>query len=69
MGLFTGSRFLLSAQNEANKVKHRGQDNKIGIVSLAYLLGIGGIQIHISYCIDAFCIQVIHIYGIFSYAV
>ena len=40
---------MLSAWNEENEIKHRGQDNEIGIVSLTYLLGIGGIQIHISY--------------------
>ena len=59
----------MGLQNEANKVKHKGQDNKIGIVSLAYLFSIGGIQIHISHCIDALCIKVVEIYGIFSYAV
>ena len=55
--------------NEVNEIKHRGQDNKLGIVSLAYLLHIGGIQIYISYCIGTLCMQVVDIYGIFSYAV
>ena len=49
MQLSTGGRLMLSSWNEVNKVKHRGKDNEIGIVSLTYLLGIGGIQIHISY--------------------
>ena len=38
-----GGRFVLSAWNEVNVIKHRGQDNEMGIVSLAYLLCIGGI--------------------------
>ena len=69
MGLSTRGRFMLSAQNEANTVKHRGQDDKIGTVSLAYLCGIGGIHILISYCTNVFYIQVVGIYSIFSYAV
>ena len=69
MGLSSRGMFILGAQNEVNKVKHRGQDNKIGIVSLTYLLGIGEIQIHIFYCTNALYIQVVDIYGIFSYAV
>ena len=60
---------MLSTWNEVNEVKHRGQDNEKGIVSLAYVLGIGGIQIYITYWIDALCIQVVDVYGIFSYAV
>ena len=69
MGLSIGSGFVLSAQNEANRVKHRGQSDEIGIVSLTYVLGIGGIQIHISYCKNALYIQVVDIYNIFSYTV
>ena len=66
MELSNRERFMLSAWNEANEVKHGGQDYKIGIISLAYLLGIGGIQIHILYYIDALYIQLVYIYGIIS---
>ena len=69
MGLSTWGRFVLSVWNEANEIKHRGQDNEIGIVSLAYLFGIGGIQIYVSYCTNVLYIQLVHIYHIFSYAV
>ena len=40
----------------------------MGIVSLTYLLGIGGIQSHISYFTNRLSMQVVDIYGIFSYA-
>ena len=35
-----GGRFMLSAWNEANEIKHRGYNNEIDIASLTYLLGI-----------------------------
>ena len=60
---------MLSAQDQENEIKHRRQDNEMGIVSLAYLLGIGGIQIHVSYCIDALHMKVVDIYSISSYTV
>ena len=47
----------------------RGKDNEIGIASLTYLLGIGGIQTHISHFTNVLYIHVVDIYGIFSYAV
>ena len=69
MGLSTGGRLMLSVWNEAMKLKHRGYDNRIGIVSLTYVLGIGGIQSHISYFTYTLYIQLVDIYGIFSFAV
>ena len=69
MRLSTKGRFVLSAYNEVNEIRHSGKYNEVGIVSLAYLLGIGGLHIHISYCIESLYIQVVDIYGIFSYTV
>ena len=37
MGLSTQGRSALSTWKEANRVKHKGQDDEIGIVSLIYL--------------------------------